>query len=116
MTERTGRTGRTEVRLEARAARQFERAPAPVQDDLRRKGRRLAADPQAGTYVAFHRRFHGALVKWRRRVGTVQNLWKLDLAEGRRAIYTVGSDGPLRVVIILEVVDHHGYDLLLGCG
>lgn len=105
---------RSEVRLEAHAAKQFDRAPPVVREDLRRKGKRLAADPQTGTYIAFHPRFRKALVKWRARVGTVENLWKLDLAGGWRAIYTVGSDGPLRVVVILELVDHHGYDLLFG--
>ena len=107
-------TARAEVRLEAHAAKQFDRAPKDVAADLRRKAKRLADDPQAGTYVAFHPRFKRSLAKWMARVGTVDNLWKLDLARGWRALYTVGSDGPLRVVLVVEVVDHQEYDRLLA--
>lgn len=107
-------TALAEVRLETHAVKQFDRAPGPVRDDLRRKGKALARDPQGGTYVAFHPRFKKALARWRARAGTVDNLWKLDLTGGWRVLYTVGSDGPLRVVLVLEVVDHAAYDRLLG--
>lgn len=105
-----------EVRLEAHAAKQFSRAPRPVQQDLRRKAKQLAHDPQRGTFIGIRRVPKTTLAKWDARVGVQLNLYKLDLSGGWRALYAVGSDGPLRVVVILEVVDHKEYDRLLGYG
>lgn len=52
--------------------------------------------------------------KWRRRIGPVTNLYKLDLPKAWRALYTLGSEGPNRVVLVIEILDHRGYDRVLG--
>lgn len=107
-------TAPAEVRLESHAAKQFDRAPSQVWEDLRRKAKLLARDPQAGTFIAPHPRFKQSLARWRSRVGLVESVWNLDLTGGWRALCTIGSDGPLRVVHVLELVDHQEYDRLLG--
>ena len=104
-----------EVRIEApHAESQFRGAPADVQESLRRQDRTLVQDPQHGTFIATGRVPKEALRRWQARVGALANLWKLDLPQGWRALYTVGSDGPLRVVFVIEVVRHKDYDRLLG--
>lgn len=108
---------RADVRVQApHAAKQFEKAPAEVRKILRERADRLAEDPQAGTYISTSRVPTKALKRWERRVGPVANLWKVDLPDGLRALYTVGSDGPHRVVLVLEIVNHTEYDRLLGYG
>ena len=87
-----------EVRIEApHAESQFRGAPADVRESLRRQARMLAHDPQHGTFIAIRQVPKETLRRWQARVGAVLNLWKLDLPQGWRALYTVGSDGPLRV-------------------
>ena len=54
--------------------------------------------------------------KWEGRVGPVRNLYKVDLTGGWRPLYTVGSEGPLRVVLVLEVLRHKEYERVLGYG
>ena len=104
-----------EVRIESpHAEEQFRGAPREVQDALRRQARALSHDPQHGTFVALSRVPKETVRRWQARVGAMQNLWKLDLPQGWRALYTVGSEGPLRVVIVLEVVRHKDYERLLG--
>jgi hypothetical protein len=104
-----------EVRLESpHAERQFREAPREVQKALRRKAQEVAADPQLGTFVAMTRVPRSTRQKWERRVGPVQNLYKLDLPGAWRALYTIGSDGPLRVVLVLEVLRHKEYERVLG--
>jgi hypothetical protein len=107
---------RAEVRLEARAARQFGRAPRSVQLHLRRRARALAEDPFLGAFVPLRRTPRSTVRRWESRVGSIPNLYRLALPEGWRALYAVGSDGPLRVVLVLEALDHRGYDRLLGYG
>jgi hypothetical protein len=105
----------TDVQLEGPAQKQFQKALHVVQAQLRRVARALAEDPQRGEYVpvsAVHNK--GTIKKWRSRVGQVRNLYRLELAEGCRGLYTVGSRGPDRVVMILEVVDHKQYERLMG--
>lgn len=80
----------------------------------RASARALAADPQHGTFIALRGVPKETLRRWHARVGAVANLWKLDLPEGWRALYTVGSDGPLRVALVLEVLSQKEYDRLLG--
>lgn len=104
-----------EVRIEApHAEGQFRGAPREVQDALRRRARRLAQDPQHGTFIAIGRVPKDTVRRWQARVGTVPNLYKLDLPQGWRALYTVGSGGSLRVVLVLEILRHKEYDQLLG--
>lgn len=104
-----------QVRIEAPHAQgQFQVAPRDVQDALRRHARTLAQDPQQGTFIAVARVPKETLRRWQARVAAVPNLWKLDLPQGWRALYTVGSEGPLRVVLVLEVLRHKDYDRLLG--
>lgn len=105
----------TDVLLEASAEKQLAKAPRSARDRLRRLAPALAEDPQLGEYVPpsdVHRR--PTLRKWEARVGPVRNLYKLDLAAGWRALYTVGSRGADRVVMVLEVVDHKQYERLMG--
>jgi hypothetical protein len=105
----------TDVRLEGPAQKQFAKVPKPIQAELRRLASRLASDPQSGEHVPVADVHNKATVKkWERHVGRVRNLYKLTLAEGWRALYTVGSHGADRVVMILEVVDHKRYDRLMG--
>jgi hypothetical protein len=105
----------TEVRIESpHAEDQFRGAPSAVQEALRRQARTLAGDPQHGTFIAVGRVPKETLRRWQARVGALPNLWKVDLPDGWRALYTIGSDGPLRVVIVIEVVRHKEYDRLLG--
>lgn len=107
---------RVEVRLEAHASRQFDKAPRHVQADLRRKARALSLDPQRGAFVVLPKVPKATRRRWEARVGSFANLYRLPLAGAWRALYTVGTEGPLRVVLILEVVDHREYDRLLGYG
>lgn len=105
----------TDVRLEGPAQKQFAKAPKQVQAGLRKMASRLAADPQAGEYVpvaAVHNK--ATVAKWERRVGRVRNLHKVELADGWRALYTIGSHGADRAVMVLEVVDHKQHDRLMG--
>ena len=105
----------TDVRLEGPAQRQFEKAPAAIQDELRERAQELAKDPQLGEYVppaSVHNK--ATLQRWQARVGPVKNPYKLALADGWRSLYTVGSRGPDRIVMILEVVRHKEYERLMG--
>lgn len=105
----------TDVRLEGPAQKQFEKAPKTIQTELRKLAPKLAADPHTGEYVPVSDVHNKATVKkWERRVGRVRNLYKLELAHGWRALYTVGSRGADRIVLILEVVDHKHYERLMG--
>jgi hypothetical protein len=56
------------------------------------------------------------LRRWESRLGTLVALYKLDLPDGWRALYTTGSDGPLSLVLVFEVVTHREYDRMLGYG
>lgn len=106
-----------DVRVQApHAAKQFEKAPDEVQKILRERAGRLAEDPQAGTYISTSQVPDKTLKRWARRVGPVENLWKVDLPNAWRALYTIGSDGPHRVVLVLEIMTHTDYDRLLGYG
>lgn len=104
-----------DVRLEGPAQKQFKKAPASIQDELRGWARELAGDPQLGEYVppaSVHNK--ATLRQWQARVGPVKNLYKLELADGWRALYTIGSRGPHRIVMVLEVVRHKEYERLMG--
>lgn len=96
------------------AWRQFERAPPHVRDALRRKANRLEVDPQRGTRLAKGRVPDATLRRWKRRVGPITNVYKGNLPDGWRLIYTLTTRKSKRVVLILEVVDHTTYDRLLG--
>lgn len=37
-----------------------------------------------------------------------------DLPGAWRALYTIGSDGPLRVALVVEVLRHQDYERVLG--
>lgn len=105
----------TGVLLEGSAQKQFEKAPKAVQRQLRELAGNLVEDPHAGEYVPVadvHNK--GTVKKWERRVGRVRNLYKLELSDGWRALYTVGSRGAERVVMVLEVIDHKQYERLMG--
>jgi len=107
----------TDVRLDGPAQKQFEDAPTSVQAALRVRAADLAQDPQAGEYVPILKVPSKLTVKkWTARVGRLTNLYKVELPSGWRALYTVGSRGPERVVLILEVVDHKKYERLMGYG
>lgn len=106
-----------DVLLEATAQRQFAAAPRAVRQRLRALARELAVDPQAGVFIPpvdVHRR--GTLAKWERRVGSIRNIYKLDLPSGWRALYTIGTRGERRVIMVLEIVDHKQYERLMGYG
>lgn len=106
-----------EVRLESpHAERQYRSAPSVIRDALRRRAGSLAADPHTGTLVSLRKVPKDTRRKWERRVGPVGNLYKLDLPDGWRVLYTAGTEGQARVILILEVVDHKEYDRLLGYG
>ncbi len=81
---------------------------------MRRKAKDLAKDPQAGTFVPLTRVPKAKMRRWEMRVGKVTNLYKLDLPGAWRALYTIGSDGPLRVVLVVEVLRHRDYERVLG--
>lgn len=100
--------------LEEHAARQDQSAPKSVHEALRRKADRLKEDPQTGTYVSPSRVPKSTKRRWERRVGPVTNLYKLDLPRAWRVLYTVGSEGADRAVLILEIVNHTEYERLLG--
>lgn len=103
------------MRLEGPAQKQFEKAPKAIQNELRKLAQDLAIDPQWGEYVPVKDVHNKSTVKkWERRIGRMRNVYKLDLADGWRALYTIGSRGADRVVMILEVVDHKQYDRLMG--
>lgn len=105
----------TDVRLEGPAIKQFEKAPTPLQAEVRRVAKALAANPQAGEYVPLKDVFNKATRKtWTARVGKLTNLYKVELRDGWRLLYTVGSRGPERVVLVIEMVDHKQYERLMG--
>lgn len=105
----------TDVRLEGAAIKQFEKAPTALQAEVRRVAKVLAANPQAGEYVPLKDVFNKATLKtWTARVGKPSNLYKVELRDGWRLLYTVGSRGPERVILVLEVVDHKRYERLIG--
>lgn len=105
----------TDVRLEGPAVKQFEKAPPRVQAELRTLAGKVADDPQFGIYIPRADVFNKATWKrWEARVGKVRNLYKLELRDGWRALYTVGSRGADRVVMVLEVLDHKAYERLMG--
>ncbi len=81
---------------------------------MRRKAKNLAKDPQSGTFLPVARVPKATLRRWEARVGRVTNLYKLDLPGAWRALYTIGSEGPLRVVLVLEVRRHRDYERVLG--
>ncbi|HUR69634.1 MAG TPA: hypothetical protein VM370_10340 [Candidatus Thermoplasmatota archaeon] len=104
-----------DVVLEGPAQKQFEKSPRAIQADLGKRAKKLAQDPHFGQYIPIADVHNKAtLKKWERRVGRVRNLYKLELSDGWRAIYTTGSRGADRVVMILEVVDHKAYERLMG--
>jgi hypothetical protein len=104
-----------DVRLEGTAIKQFQKAPRAVQAELRARAAALASDPQLGAYVPLADVFNKATrKKWEARVGPLRNLYKVELRDGWRALYTVGSRGADRVVLVLEVVDHKAYERLMG--
>ena len=106
-----------EVRLQSpHAEKQFRSSPREVRDGLNRLARSLRDDPQVGTFLRLRRIPRATVHRWEARVGRLSNLYKVDLPGAWRALYTVGSDGPLRVVLVLEVVSHTEYDRLLGFG
>jgi len=106
-----------EVRIEhPHATKQLESAPRVVQDAVRRQARAIARTPLAGAFIPLRKVPERTLRRWRSRVGEVKVLFKLDLPEGWRALYTVASEGPLAVAAILEVVSHTEHDRLLGYG
>lgn len=105
----------TDVLLEGPAQKQLEKAPKAIQRRLRELAPDLKEDPHAGAYVPVADVHNKETIKrWERRVGHVRNLYKLELADGWRSLYTVGSRGAGRVVMILEVVDHKQYERLMG--
>lgn len=105
----------TDVRLEGPAIKQFEKAPSTIQAETRRTAKALAVNPQAGEYVPLKDVFNKATRKaWAARVGKMTNLYKVELRGGWRMLYTVGSQGPERVVLVLEIVDHKHYERLMG--
>ncbi len=81
---------------------------------MRRKAKDLASDPQAGTFVSMARVPKATAQRWEARAGRVTNLYKLDLPSGWRALYTIGTDGPLRVVLVLEILRHKDYERVMG--
>ena len=81
---------------------------------MRRKAKDLAKDPQTGTFVSVTRVPKATMRRWEVRVGKVTNLYKLDLPGAWRALYTIGSDGPLRVLLVVEVFRHKDYERVLG--
>ncbi len=106
-----------EVRIEhPHAAKQMEGAPSVVRDALRRRANQLRLDPSAGTFIPMKQVPHATLRRWEARLGSLVALYKLDLPDGWRALYTTGSDGPLAAVLVFEVVTHREYDRLLGYG
>jgi hypothetical protein len=106
-----------EVRIEhPHASKQMEAAPSVVQDALRRRAKELRRDPNAGTFIVLKQVPHATRRRWEARLGTLVALYKLDLPDGWRALYTTSTDGPLRVLVVFEVVSHREYDRLLGYG
>lgn len=72
--------------------------------------RRLSADVTAGDHV--RRELVPAAL---RRKYALENLWRLELPGGWRALYTILSSPERgRAVRILRVVDHRAYDRLFG--
>lgn len=105
----------TDVVLEGSAQKQFQKAPKPIQGALRDRAQHLARNPQAGEYVPLAQVPKKATVKkWERRVGRMRNLYKLELPDGWRALYTIGSRGADRIVLVLEVLDHKQYERAMG--
>lgn len=105
----------TDVRLAGAAIKQFDKAPEAIRSAIRQVARRLAENPQSGEYVPVKDVFNKATRKaWVARVGPLSNLYKVELRDGWRLLYTVGSRGPERVVMVLAVVDHKGYERLMG--
>lgn len=45
-----------------------------------------------------------------RKFGAIDNLWKYDLPKGWRIIYTIKGDRIVILSIILEWMDHKGYE------
>ena len=106
-----------EVRIEhPHAAKQLEAAPPVVRDALRRRAKQLRDDPSAGTFIVLKRVPQATRRRWESRLGTLPALYKLDLPDGWHALYTTGSDGPLGLVLVFEVVTHREYDRMLGYG
>lgn len=109
------RDGEAEVRLQSpHAAKQFDAAPHRVQTVLRRKAQKLRQRPTTGTPIRISNVPKQTLRRWEGRIGPVMNLYKIDLPDAWRTLYTIGSDGPTRTILILEIVDHHRYDRMLG--
>lgn len=49
-----------------------------------------------------------------RREHGITNLWKKDLPDGRRLIYTIKTDEVMILSVILEWFDHQGYERRFG--
>jgi len=93
----------------------FEKAPSPISAETRRTAKALAVNPQAGECVPLKDVLNKATRKtWTARVGKITNLYKVELRDGWRMLYTVGSRGPERIVLVLELVDHKQYERLMG--
>ncbi|MHB8586427.1 MAG: type II toxin-antitoxin system RelE family toxin [Thermoplasmatota archaeon] len=102
------------VVLEGPAQKQFDKAPKPVRDRLISLASELAENPQLGQYIPISGVPNKETLKrWERRVGNIKNLYKLELPAAWRALYTVGSRGVDRIVMILEVADHKAYSRLM---
>lgn len=84
--------------------REFRAAGPAQQQKLRAQARRLRGEPFLGDRV-------------RKRLRSLPNLFRLELPEGWRALYTVASS-PTRgaQVRIVWVGDHKRYDRLFGYG
>ncbi|MHB8634576.1 MAG: hypothetical protein ACYDBQ_11545 [Thermoplasmatota archaeon] len=69
---------------------------------------RLKADAQAGEVIPFplHKKAKPLEVKH----APLHNLYCLDLPDFWRLLYTIVRIGGQRYVIVLEIVDHAGYD------
>ncbi|MDD4255107.1 MAG: hypothetical protein PHP59_06980 [Methanofollis sp.] len=50
---------------------------------------------------------------YRRQNPSIQNLWKYNLTDSWRLIYTVASDGEM-IVVIIEWLDHTAYERRFG--
>lgn len=78
---------------------------------LRRIGyleQRLLEDCQAGEVIPLPLSKRARAIE--RRHAPLQNLYCCDLPSYWRLLYTIVRDGPIRIVYILEIVDHPTYD------
>ena len=80
------------------------------------RARVLRSLPHSGTFIALRQVPHAQRRRWEARLGPLVSLYKIDLPEGWRALYTTSTDESLRLVLVFEVVPHKEYDRLLGYG